>query len=194
MTDQLDIFTALEANDRAERAAHLPRTFVTGNEFTPQELADAKTAWWDEHWHMKQPPCCRMWSHAICEPFGPDTAHSVWVMSADLSCRHFGSRCCCVGDVVYRAYCSDCRWWTPIVESEAEAVRAYHDHCWPGWRNLPVLDRPSLDRRPQIPADYPEEWQVPGAPILTHRTPPATRNVPGHSPFGGYDMTDPKDL
>ena len=26
MTDQLDIFTALEANDRAERAAHLPRT------------------------------------------------------------------------------------------------------------------------------------------------------------------------
>ena len=37
-------------------------------------------------------------------------------------------------------------------------------------------------------------WQVPGAPIVTHRTPPGTRNVPGYSPFGGYDMTAPECL
>lgn len=194
MTEQLDIFATLEANERAERAAHLPRTFIASDEYTPQELADAKTAWWDEHWHMKQPPAPRMWDHSICQPFGSGTAHSVWVMAADLGCRHFNTDCYCVGDRVYRAYCSDCQWWTPIAEHEDEAIRAYHDHCWPGWRSLPICTRPNLEKPPKLPADYPQEWQVPGAPILTHRKWPGTRNVPGRSPFGGYDMTDPKCL
>lgn len=195
MTDQLDLFDALEATERSERTAHLPRGFVPVEAFTPEELFDAERAWTDEHWHMKQMPQSRMWKPSICQPFGTATPHSVWVMTADLGCRHWNNAdCCCVGDSVYRVYCSDCQWWTPIAGHEDDAIRAYHDHCWPGWRELPVLARTNLDRAPKFPADYPQEWQVPGAPILTHRTPPGTRNVPGRSPFGGYDMTAPECL
>lgn len=194
MTAQLDIFTVLEANERAERTAHLPRAFTDSTKFTAAELADAYEAWADENGRFDCVRRSRMWHPAFCEPFGVDQPHSAWVMQADLRCDHYGETCCCVTGYLYRVYCPDCQWWTQPTEGEGGAVRSYHDHCWPGWRELPVLTRPNLDRKPKLPSDYPQEWQVPGAPIRTHRTGIGTRNVPGYSPFGGYDMTDPDCL
>lgn len=194
MTQQLDIFAQLEANDRAERTAHLPRTFTSGTDFTAAELSGAYLAWCDENGRFGCVRRSHMWHPAICDPFGTDKPHSVWVLNADLRCDHHGESCSCLGDYLTRVYCSDCQWWSQPAAEEGTAVREYHDHCWPGWRDLPLCTRPNLDKPPKLPADYPEEWRVPGAPILTHRTSPGTRNVPGRSPFGGYDMTAPECL
>ena len=194
ITDQMDIFSELEAIDRTECTAHLPRTFTAEVAYTANELNEAFEAWTADNGFSDRIRRSRMWNPASCEPFGTSHPHSPWVMTADLRCDHHGTQCHCIGDLLYRVYCSDCQWWTPSSCDEGEAVRAYHDHCWPGWRDLPVLIRPSLDHRPNFPADYPQEWQVPGAPIVTRRTSPGTRNVPGYSPFGGYDMTAPECL
>ena len=188
--EQLDIFTELAAIDHIAATQHLPRTFTTSDQYTAAELNDAFAAWENEHpGIIGSYKASHMWVPEICSPFGTTTPHSVWVMDADLRCDHHRENCHCVGSLIYRAYCSDCNWWTDPTADEGEAIRAYHDRCWPGWRNLPVL--PAADK---LPDDYPQDWQVPGAPVVTTRQPIGTRNVPGRSPFGGYDMTDPDCL
>lgn len=189
-TQQLDLFAELASIDRTAKTQHLPRTFTTSDQYTAAELNEALTAWQGEHpgvigsWRKSH-----MWVPEICSPFGTNTPHSVWVMDADLRCDHHRENCHCMGSLIYRAYCSDCDWWTQPHADEGDTLREYHDHCWPGWRELPVLT--AADK---IPAGYPLEWQTPGAPVVTTRQPIGTRNVPGRSPFGGYDMTDPNCL
>lgn len=195
-TAQLDIFSALETIDRTERTQHLPRTFTTSEQYTASDLVAAFDAWQGEHPDLfcGGSKHSHMWTREITSPPGTKYPHSAWLMDADLRCGHHKQNCFCVGAIIYRTYCSDCDWWSAPTEDEGDAIRDYHDHCWPGWRNLPVLTRPSPDRKPKLPDDYPQEWQAPGAPIVTTRTPIGTRNVPGRSPFGGYDMADPNCL
>lgn len=187
---QLDIFTEIASMDRTAATQHLPRTFTTSERYSAAELNEAFIAWQGEHPEVRASKgASHMWSPGLCSPFGTSTRHSVWVMCAELRCDHFSEPCYCVGGCLTRVYCSDCRWWSAPSHDEGDAVRAYHDHCWPGWRNLPVLS--AADK---LTDDYPEEWKVPGAPVVTTRPPIGTRNVPGRSPFGGYDMTDPACL
>jgi hypothetical protein len=116
---------------------------------------------------------------------GSDTpGHFMQVLSAELGCWHWGRGCQCVSAHLQRAICA-CGWATNIVVSDATAVETWHDHAWPGWRDLPVVVK-SVDKMP----GYPDEWKVPGAPVITHRESGGTRHVPGRSPFGGYDMSD----
>lgn len=190
---QIDIFEAIESAERHERTAALPRTFTTSTAYTPTELADAFDAWVDEHGRFGCLAASHMWHPALCAPFGSDGAHSVWVMTAALH-SGTGGRTVGVGELVTRSYCSDCQWWSPITDDEDGAVRAYHDHCWPGWRDLPVLPLAASGKPVKIPTDYPEDWQIPGAPIVTTRDGIGMRNVPGRSPFGGYDLADPAEL
>jgi hypothetical protein len=78
------------------------------------------------------------------------------------------------------------------------AVEAWHDHAWPGWRDLPILPlTPQTDRtdkgtskraRAFFEAEYPTEFQQSGAPVITQRSRFGTRHVPNYSPWGGYDL------
>lgn len=195
---QTDIFTALaevewEAND------HAPDHFHTQDRWTPFDLRDAYTQWKITHNATTGYRGCRLWDIEITDRFGlyrgPAPApedlqpHTTVVVNADLRCTHHGIECQCVGnDLLYRAWCATCSWWTPPHTSEREAIAASLDHCWPGWRELPLFPHrvagPSLN---DMPADYPTDWQTPGAPVRTIRKPMGTRPVQGRSPFGGWD-------
>lgn len=97
--------------------------------------------------------------------------------------------CTCVGGDLYQAVCSVCEWHH-IGHAEGEAVEAWHDHAFPGWRDLPIAPRGTDDKKKAVWAKsvYPPEWQVPAAPILTVRSAHGTRHVPRRSPWGGFDM------
>jgi hypothetical protein len=97
----------------------------------------------------------------------------------------------------YRSQCDGCGDEGPIRSSENAATEDGHDHAFPGWRDMPVLEhRPyeydGTKARQRWEADarraYPEGWFERGGPVLEYRTPPGTRHVPGQAPGGGYCM------
>jgi hypothetical protein len=106
--------------------------------------------------------------------------------------------CSCVNVALTQLICATCQWHI-ITESEEAAVEAWHDHAFPGWRDLPVLPgqlrgkmgtskmTPKLDAWFQ--EHYPAAFRVPGAPIRTWRQQYGTRHVAGYSPYGGYDLS-----
>lgn len=119
--------------------------------------------------------------------------HRSYGYTADTRCPHFKSdqKCECIGGYYYRIYCAGCDWWTDIYERENGAAEEYLDHCWKGWRNLPPIEttqKANGGYNFKIPADYPAEWQIPGAPIRGCRgmTKYGTRHVPSGSPWHGY--------
>lgn len=189
---QLDIFAVIDAADREERAQDLPIHFTTDPTLTPDDLADARQVWIDRHGLMGAMPLSHMWHSAIVGPYGNPGSHSAYAVTADLRCRHFRPDVCvCLGDLVERIYCADCQWWTGIYTNDSTAAVEYLDHCWPGWRDLPPLPEPKPEKAIKIPKDYPEEWNVPGAPILIDGGADRKAAVWGRSPLGGYDVSLP---
>lgn len=124
---------------------------------------------------------------------GHRSDHHAQCFDADLRCQHYWRNPCqCVGSLVYRVYCAGCDWWGSIHDKENRATEEYLDHCWPGWRELPVIEstmKPNGGYTYAFPSDYPAEWQVPGSPIRTCRGADTIggRHVPGRSPYGGVD-------
>lgn len=106
--------------------------------------------------------------------------------------------CSCIQLSLDQAVCTACRWHH-IADSENECVEAWHDHTWPGWRELPILPDELRGKmgtgtmtaklETWFAANYPADFRVPGAPILTRRGKWGTRHVPGYSPYGGYDLS-----
>lgn len=106
--------------------------------------------------------------------------------------------CECIGDYLHLVVCDTCElhWidpdWNVVVE-------AWHDHAFPGWRELPILPaklRGQMGTSKMTPKletwleeNYPEHLRVPGAPILTDRGGNGTRHVPNYSPYGGFDFS-----
>jgi len=124
---------------------------------------------------------------------GKDSAHLAESFDADLRCQHSRRReCSCVGSLVYRVYCHGCGHWTGIHADENLAWEEHLDHCWPGWRDLPVLESKQVGYgyKWDIPADYPTPFQQPGAPIRDCRGsgPFAGRHVPRSNQFGGLKV------
>lgn len=189
---QLDIFGVIDAADREERAKDLPIHFTTDPTLTPDDLFDARQVWIDRHGLMGAMPLSHMWYPAIVGPYGTSGPHSAYAVEADLRCRHFHPESCvCPGDLVYRIYCANCQWWTGIYARESASAVAYLDHCWAGWRDLPILPEPKPERRIKIPKSYPAEWNIPGAPILIDGGAKRRAAVWGRSPLGGYDVSIP---
>src|SRR5262249_33841856 len=76
------------------------------------------------------------------------------------------------------------------------------DHSHPEWRRLPVVAPPKgwdcgtpravAAARERLVAQFgaamPADWPERMGPVVTPRSRLATRQGPGHSPFGGYDM------
>lgn len=105
--------------------------------------------------------------------------------------------CYCIQLTLHKVVCTACRWQY-IDDSKQRTVEAWHDHAFPGWRDLPLLPsklRGAMGTSKMTPAleawfadNYPEEFRVGGAPILTARDRIMSRHVPGYSPWGGFDM------
>lgn len=203
-----DLLDLLEDITRPAYDGPAPLGFTSAY-FTPDELLEARKelARTRGYW-AKDHPTFGVWMLGITTGWcGTAPGHSLCVLQTDLRCRcsfpypvaeweKIGP-CSCVGDLLYQANCPDCRWHH-ISANENETVMAWHDHAWPGWRDLPVLPaklRAQRGNRKMTPkleawleANYPPEFRVNGAPIITDRGGEGTRCVPGFSPFGGYDM------
>lgn len=187
MSDLLDVLDVIVAEDTRDESA--PWGYTTDTRWAAADLDAAYEAhcrWAEvnlEHGRLGIRRWSHQWSTSYCSA-RPDGAHPIEVVSVDLSCHHeHRDDCQCVGrgGNLYRAWCGDCERWSGILTTETAAVEEAHDHCWPGWREMP------------IGADAPREqrWTVAGAPIITARTQHATRPVPGRSPYGGYDLAAP---
>jgi hypothetical protein len=193
------IHEAAVATTRPWRGA--PLHFTT-DYHPPADLDAAFAQWQFLHGAFASVPRSHMWHRSIA---GADRIklgeHRAVQFSAELRCppdQHEVSPadCSCVGGLVTQLICEPCEWHV-IAADENSAVESWHDHAFPGWRDLPVvparirvrkergLTKPALD---WITEHYPTRAQIPGAPIITERSPQTTRHVPGYSPRGGYDL------
>lgn len=139
---------------------------------------------------------------------GADTAGQLYV--ADLACWHWHQAaaqqkdgpavCLCVtgwSGYLYslRCSCDECGpqgGWTRVHTTRAAAIEEHVDVHWPGWRDLPILER-RFDEEENfvhvVPDNYPERWRASGSPIRECRgdVPPGL-HVPRAEPFGGWAM------
>lgn len=168
----------------------------------PADLDAAFERWQFLHGAFASVPRSHMWHRSVAGADGLELSeHRAVQFSAELRCppdQHGDSHagCSCVGDLVTQLICEPCDWHV-IAADENGAVESWHDHAFPGWRDLPVvparirvrnergLTKPGLE---WIAEHYPAWAQIPGAPIITERSPQMTRHVPGYSPWGGYDI------
>lgn len=205
-------FDALMAEDAPPKPGYTGRAPLefTTDYFTPDEIAEA----WAEAVERRGDTWPRRyqlhgWHTGFLDGFVNDQTlgHSFYLVSAELRCDcKFdyrvvadyidAGRCTCLGSLLYQANCEECRWHA--IGGENDVVEAWHDHAWPGWRDLPALPHEhgahdgakwSKKAAAWIAANQPAEWQVPGAPIRTWRTPMGTRHVNRRSPWGGYDLS-----
>lgn len=182
-TPGFDLLDLLEVVTAAPTEA--PQHYTTATDFTPAQFDEAYEAVCKRAEVDGTTLGVRLWSHMWASDFATQPtrgAHPMEVVSAHLECRcRREVSCQCVTALVYRAWCGDCAYWTSIHAGETAAVEELHDHCWPGWRSLPV----------GLNADREEHWTQHGAPVVTARGEHGRRAVPGRSPYGGYDLAAP---
>ncbi|CUR58135.1 conserved hypothetical protein [metagenome] len=179
-----------------------PLHFTTAY-FSPAALDAAFEHWQFLHKLDYSRAQSHMWHRAITVPGGVDIGdHGFDFFTADLRCepwKHDGPHgdCMCVGDLAYMATCEP-HGWHVTAGDENSAVEGWHDHAFPGWRDLPILPARLRDfetvglskaAMQWIENHYPESMQVVGAPVITERSSMGTRHVPGRSPWGGYDIS-----
>lgn len=180
-----------------------PLHFTTAY-YSPYELDAAVAHWQFLHRLDGSRRDSRMWHRAIAVPGGVEVGeHGFDLFTVDLRCDpwkhpapHAG--CACIGDLTYMAICEP-HAWRAIASDENAAVEGWHDHAFPGWRDLPVVPARlrnigeiglSKAARKWVEQRYPTSMQVVGAPVITERSGIGTRHVPGRSPWSGYDISD----
>ena len=188
---QLDIFELLEAAEARAPQAHMSAgTFMVPGDleamFEKKEAHHREFSVTKGNWKPYQ-------GWGPCATSGHGSPHWAQSFDADLRCQHYGrSECSCVGSLVYRVYCHNCDHWTDIYAHENLVWEEHLDHCWPGWRDLPVLEgkRSGFGYKFTYPDGYPEGFMIPGSPILDCRgsEPIGGKHVAGHSPFGGVKV------
>lgn len=195
--------------------SEVPLGFTTAY-FDPKTLVDATRLAADAFgpWPFEGAPhISQMWSASLCGGFMELEHHDLYELTCDTRCKCqmrslVADRVPCsnLGDLLYQSVCTKCRWH--YIGSEQQCVAAWHDHAFPGWRELPVVP---LDVRPfgggmhpknamekgqakkaraWVDEHYPDGWGVDGAPVVTEREALGTRSVPGYSPWGGYDISE----
>ena len=201
MTGQLDIFELLKPEQVPVDFSKLVGFTMSVSD--PDELDRIALAW-STAYHDKPWQEWRMfpgWRESHTGSNGLNGPHPSFTYTADLrSCGHERYRtvsereanpCLCLSGFLYRIYCSGCDWWTGVADDENGVAEAYLDHCWNGWRELPVIEstmKPNGGYTYHFPRDYPEAWKAPGSPLKECRgeTKYGTRHVPSGSPYGGY--------
>lgn len=167
--------------------------------YRPEELDAAFERWKFEHGNFGCIPKSHMWHRSMFnQPTIQEGVHSLAVFTASTFCEepeHTHDLLPTPGRV--QGICTECDWRL-IDPDESLVVEAWHDHAFPGWRELPVVPRkytglPPRGRDPLrewAEEHYPATWQRTGAPIITEREGIGTRHVPGRSPWGGFDLSD----
>ncbi|MEV0149756.1 MULTISPECIES: DUF6349 family protein [unclassified Nonomuraea] len=93
---------------------------------------------------------------------------------------------------LYRGGCLGCGWEGETRARNGDAIEDAHDHAWPGWRDLPAVQRPKSNYERwlvQVKRAYPPGWLEAGGPIITVRPDSRFgRHLPGKAPGGGYDL------
>lgn len=187
MDGQLDIFDLMDAATAPITDAG---SFMHPGDF--EAMYNQKRAWHAEY-HVNKGNWrpYRGWSAKQYD--GKGSAHLGESFDADLRCQHYWRNPCqCVGSLVYRVYCHDCDHWTGIYADENLAWEEHLDHCWAGWRDLPVLESRQVGYgyKWEIPAGYPEHFLQRGAPIRDCRGNgmAGRRHVPDANEFGGLKV------
>jgi len=178
----------------------------------PDELDAAWRRWVEVNGNFNCIFLSRMWHRSHTVPHTELDSHSIDEYSIDLRCAagahgwrtagdEPGRVCQCVGDITTQVICAVCSWHH--IGTEDECIEAWHDHAFPGWRDLPILPaklRGTMGGTTMTPKveewlqkNYPDELRVPGAPIRTTRGKYGTRHVLGYSPYGGYDLSVPEE-
>lgn len=195
MAFDFDELAREEARERLDEWTGAPLHFTT-DYYSTEELDAAFEHWCFLNGRGDSIRRSHMWHRFIWMPEDvvEFDGHQIGVFAANLSPERGAQE---PGGMPHLAVCSSCEWHV-IGDSESEVVEAWHDHAVPGWRELPVVpaevrvrDEKGLTAlaRKWIEVHYPEDMQVPGAPIVTERQPNATRHVAGYSPWGGYDLS-----
>lgn len=159
----------------------------------------------------------REWGIAICHPGGwcdsvkvskcsptvetVDWRCNCWLNFHGSATEFANENCQCVGDLMYRGACLHCDWKGTAWDEENLATGETHDHCWPGWRELPIVGRaPERGDSKSAQADiakwltqmvaagYSKGWLLNGGPIRTRRQRTGRRSHSRGTPFGGYDL------
>ncbi len=175
----------------------------TADYHSPAELVEAFDHWKFVNGNQGSIPRSHMWHPAYTEGHanGNTPGHDLYILTADARCRSWNDfkglaaeceasgKCSCIGSLIYQANCATCRWHR--IGDHSEVIEAWHDHAWPGWRDLPVIPNniAGKKRNAWIETHYPVEWQTEGAPILTERDGIGTRHVCGRSPWAGFDLS-----
>ena len=151
-------------------------------------------------------PASHMWNRAggIRLPTATANGHELHLFNANGDCSgkwapahlHQHTPGELPGKYMTQAICPACSWHH--IGGHEEAVEAWHDHAFPGWRELPVVplnihscgdDKRRIRRLHDWVAEhYPEQWQQPHCPTRSERASYATRAVAGGSPWKGYDL------
>lgn len=194
----LEILTAEAARDNAPAWAG-PSLRYTNSFLSPSVHAavSARNALENPTWSRDR--LSGSWHPWITHTDFQTVDHDYAMLCVDLRCRCFMKRdlendrdtkCSCVGDLMFQTICTRCEA-NFVTDNEKTAVEAWHDHAFPGWRDLPVIPptRSDAARATFIEVNYPEAWKVQHAPIRTTRLKYGTRHVPGRSPWGGFDLT-----
>lgn len=176
-------------------------------EYTPPEQLDAAFERYRfEHGSYACIPASHMWNRdrGIHLPVASVNGHELHLFSADGDCRkhwapehlHRHAPGELPGKHMSQAICPTCTWHH--IGSHEEVIESWHDHAFPGWRDLPVVpanirEHGGEKRRIRklhewIAEHYPDEWQMPHHPIRTERQAHGMRAVAGGSPWRGYDL------
>ena len=84
-----------------------------------------------------------------------------------------------------------------VVDDDTDAALLGLDHCFPGWRDDPIVPSAPYDDGPKRRTRINWETKVTelhgtdrpqGYPMITRRGPHGWRAVPGRSLWGGYDV------
>lgn len=172
----------------------VPLAYTT-DYYTPAQLREAFNRYRDEFGNFACIPRSHMWHGSAVDHDFTLGAHGYVHLVADTRCTepdHDHSTDPLPHALMYQTICEPCSWHH-ISASENEVVEAWHDHALPTWRTLPVMpaklrsDDPKMKPRrlDWIAENYPADAQIPGAPILAHRT---GRHVSHRSPLGGYEL------
>lgn len=198
---QMNIFDLLQEQPRVDITHLMNPAADAGNFFdpgTPEALENALEAFRADHKSRGFKWKAYVGWHTYHESSGNGSAHHSAMYHSGLHCHHYVEDwCSCVKWYITRMYCDGCKWWSSIHVSANDAVHEFLDHCWPGWRDLPVMEgkRVGYETKFEFPDDYPKDFMVTGAPMLDCRgnSRTATRDIPGANKFGGYRVAITQD-
>lgn len=151
----------------------------------PDELDAGWRRWIEINGHFNSIFLSKMWRRSYTVPHAVIGAHTLDQFDVDLRCAAgahdaerdrlglgLGRICQCVGESTTQIICAVCSWHH--IGTEHDAVEAWHDHAFPGWRDLPIIPaklRGTMGATKMTPKleewleeNYPAAFRIPGAP------------------------------